>query len=99
MNQADGALYVAAQATSGIIYINRFLNGQWGSPVAASYPGLIYPDVNFGNGLDLRTGPQFSYAIGAASDEKGNDAIRFIYTRKGLAHFDNPRTEPDLNRM
>ena len=80
VNKGDGALYVAAQSGSSTVYINRYLNGQWGNPVAASNGGTIYPQINFKSGLSVRTGPQFSYDIGAASDENGSDAIRFLYT-------------------
>jgi hypothetical protein len=82
VNLPDGALYVAALASNGILYINRYLNGQWGAAVQATNPMVGYPEVNFEPGLSVRTGPQFSFAIGAASDEKGSDAIRFLYTRK-----------------
>lgn len=82
VNPADGALYVAAQRGDGTVFVNRYLNGQWGSPVAASDPGAaLYPDITFTSGLEVRTGPQFSFDIGAASDETGKDAIRFLHTR------------------
>jgi hypothetical protein len=80
VNHADGALYVAAQAGNSAVYINRFANGQWGAPVAASNPGVIYPSIAFKSGLAVRTGPQFSFDIGGASDESGSDAVRVMYT-------------------
>jgi hypothetical protein len=80
VNKGDGALYVAAQSGSGTVYINRYLNGNWGNPVAASNGGSIYPIIAFKSGLSVRTGPQFSFDIGAASDGDGSDAIRMLYT-------------------
>jgi hypothetical protein len=77
----SGDVYVAAQASNGAVYINRWANGQWGSPVQATQPGVIYPEVTFTNTLSLRTGPQFSFDIGAQSDG-GGDAIRFLVTVK-----------------
>lgn len=82
VNRPDGALYVVAQAANGVIFINRFRGGQWGAPVVASDPGVINPDVTFGSGLKLRTGPQYSFAIGASSDDNESDAIRLLYTRR-----------------
>ena len=82
INKADGSLYAAAQASNGVAFINRFNGSAWGKPVQATDVGLIYPNVDFGGGLSLRTGPQFSFDIGAASDENKSDAIRFLYTRQ-----------------
>lgn len=81
VNKGDGALYVAARGASGNVYINRYLNGQWGTPVVAASGVAGYPSIVFNSGLSVRTGPQFSFDIGAASDESGNDAIRFLFTR------------------
>lgn len=84
----DNALYVAARASNGAVYINRYLNGQWGNAIQATNSMSGYPCVAFETGacaatnkLKLRTGPQFDFDIGAASDAEGTDAIRFIYTR------------------
>ena len=74
-------IYVAAQASNGRIYINRWHNGGWGAPQAASEPGVLYPAIKFTSSLELRTGPQFSFDIGAAS-EGGGDAIRLMVTAK-----------------
>ena len=83
VNRSDGTLYVAAQAANGVIFINRYLGGQWGSPVVASDPAANQDEsINFGPGLFIRVGPQFSFAIGAASDDNFSDAIRFLYTRR-----------------
>ncbi len=93
----DGALYVAAQILSGgdigIVYINRYFNGAWGKAIPASNSSVVYPCVDFdadacksGNGLRVRTGPQFSFDIGAQSiSSEGatrDDAIRMLYTRR-----------------
>lgn len=82
VNRADGSLYAVAQASNGVAFINRFTGGAWGKAVQATDFGIINPTVTFDSALSLRTGPQFSFDIGAASDEKGSDAIRFLYTRK-----------------
>lgn len=85
----DGALYVAALASNGLVYVTRFLNGQWTAPTQASDPVPGYPCVGFEpdacvslTKLRLRTGPQFDFDIGAGSDDEGTDAIRFVYTRR-----------------
>jgi len=88
----DGWLYAATTviAQSGLlVFVNRYRNGQWGKPVQASEWAVGYPEVNLGttvqgNPLTIRTGPQFSFDIGAAS-EGGNDAVRFLYTRRDSA--------------
>jgi len=85
----DGSLYVAAQLVANnsyYIYMNRLVNGSWGNPVPVSDPSELYPAIDFGttvqgSELTLRSGPQFGYDVGAAS-EGGNDAIRILYTRK-----------------
>lgn len=85
----DGWLYVAAAIVtqSGyVVYVNRWRNGQWAQAVPVSNDMLPGSDVDLnstvdGSPLRIRFGPQFSYDIGAAS-EGGNDAIRFLYTRK-----------------
>lgn len=74
----SGALYVAAQRWDGVIFVNRFKNGAWGTPVAASLGAAVYPKITLSD-RDLRTGPQFSYDVGAESVH-ANDAVRFVYT-------------------
>jgi len=84
----DGWLYATTTvvAQNGyVVYINRYRNGQWAKAVQASEFTVGYPQVNLGStvqgsALKIRTGPQFSFDIGAAS-EGGNDAVRFLYTR------------------
>ena len=85
----DGSIYAAATiGVQGgyIVYMNRYRNGAWATPVQASEFMELYPSVNFnstvaGSPLSVRTGPQFSFDIGAAS-ELGNDEIRMLVTRK-----------------
>lgn len=87
---ASGALYVAGEATNHVVFLNRYANGQWGQPVQASDVGVTFPCIAFEPGgcdtgstkLHLRTGPQFSFDIGAASDDAGSDAIRLLHTRQ-----------------
>jgi hypothetical protein len=77
-----GALYVAAQAANGVIFLNRYKNGAWGTPVPASYPAAVYPQIKLSDRI-LRTGPQFSFDIGSPTrkeDEQQNDWIRVVYT-------------------
>jgi hypothetical protein len=77
------ALYVAAiraGGSTGNLYLNRYKSGAWGTPVAASDPVLIYPTINLSD-RTLRTGPQFAFDVGTAS-QNGNDRIRFLYTRR-----------------
>ena len=68
----------------GQIVINRYHNGAWGAPRIISNPSAINPDVTLSDRL-LRTGPQFSFDIGAATqrdnDQSGDDEIRMLYTR------------------
>ncbi|HET7871460.1 MAG TPA: hypothetical protein VFL42_03045, partial [Terriglobales bacterium] len=86
----DGSIYVATQIVGGngyYIYMNRWHNGAWGAPVPVSDASQAYPLIDFGttvqgSQLTLRTGPQFGYDLGAAS-EGGNDAMRMLYTRRG----------------
>jgi hypothetical protein len=74
-------VYVAAQASNGAVYINRWADGAWGQPRQASEPGVVYPEIVLSSTLSVRTGPQFSFDIGAASDG-GGDAIRVLVTRR-----------------
>jgi hypothetical protein len=104
----DGALYAAAQIVTGggyYIYMNRYLNGAWGTPALASdasevYPGMALGPTVQGAPLTLRTGPQFGYDIGAAS-EGGKDAVRMLYTRrddKGHLYLDASACTADLSQ-
>lgn len=82
-DSATSSLYVAAirgAGSSGNVYLNRYRNGAWGTPVAASNSVLIYPTLQLSDRL-LRTGPQFSFDVGTAS-QNGNDRIRLLYTRR-----------------
>ncbi len=88
----DGSLYAATTiAAQGglIVYLNRYRNGNWGTPVQASEYMVAYPLIDFGASvagapLTVRTGPQFSFDIGAASED-GHDAIRMLVTRRDSA--------------
>lgn len=80
----SGNLYVAAQRSDGYVLITRFHGGAWQAPVGASaLPAAIYPAIDLSD-RDLRTGPQFSFDIGAESldgdDNRGHDAVRLLYT-------------------
>ena len=75
----SGDLYVAAQQWDGTVLVTRFQNGAWAAPQAASFPAPVYPLIHLSDRL-LRTGPQFSFDVGAESIH-GNDALRFVYTR------------------
>lgn len=78
---ASGDLYVAAQRNNGFVLVNRFHNGAWGSPVnASSLAAPIFPKLDLSD-RKLRTGPQFSFDVGAVS-VLGNDGVRFVYTVK-----------------
>ena len=85
----DGSLYAAATiGTQGgfIVFMNRYRNGSWGQAVQASEFMELYPSINFnstvaGSPLTIRTGPQFSFDLGAPS-ELGNDEIRMLVTRR-----------------
>lgn len=84
----DGWLYAATTVVAQggyVVYVNRYRNGQWAKAVQASEFTVGYPQVNLGSTvqgspLKIRTGPQYSFDVGAAS-EGGNDAVRFLYTR------------------
>lgn len=88
----DGTLYAAAQilanAQTGAyyVYLSRYVNGLWQDPHGASNTTVVQPLVDFGTSvqgskLTVRTGPQFSFDVGAAS-EWGGDAVRLLYTRR-----------------
>src|SRR5262249_30190969 len=78
----DDTLYVAAQGSDWAVYMTRW-TGQWSPPVRVSNgPAELYPNTRFTTGTLLRTGPQFSFDIGAASTEDSRDAIRVMYTQR-----------------
>jgi hypothetical protein len=78
MDVYSGVLYVAAQRVDGVIFVNRYQGGGWGAPVPASFQAALYPSIKLSD-RDLRTGPQFSFDVGAESGH-ANDAVRFVYT-------------------
>ncbi len=91
----DNSLYAAAQVIGNdggtYVYLNRYINGAWRQPVPGSYDSVLYPGIDFGtttqgSELNIRTGPQFGYDIGSAS-EGGKDAVRMLYTRSANGHL------------
>jgi hypothetical protein len=85
----DGSLLVASQILmddgDAIVFANRYRDGRWAGAVQVSDPTVVRPTVDLGlevlgSPLIIRTGPQFSFDVGAAS-AGGNDAVRFLYTR------------------
>ena len=88
----DGTLYAGAQilvnAQTGAYYVHlaRYVNGHWQMPHGVGDTTVVYPSVDFGTSLQgsaltVRTGPQFSFDVGAASDW-GGDGVRVLYTRR-----------------
>ena len=78
---SDGALYLATLAIrQGVnqVLVNRFSNGQWGTPQAACDNVAFYPIIQLSDRA-LRTGPQFSFDVGAPSII-GNDEVRVVCT-------------------
>lgn len=74
-------LYAVAQAANGWVWINKYSGGSWGTPVHISQMAAqVYPTVKLSKG-DLRTGPQYSFDIGAPSDS-ADDPIRMLYTAR-----------------
>jgi len=72
-------LYVAALGLDdNKIYVNKFSSGSWGSPAVASLTTAGNPDITLSDRF-LRTAYQFSFDVGAPSDNGGDD-IRFAYT-------------------
>ena len=77
----DGTVYVAAQADDYAVYMTRWTGQAWLKPIRVSDgPVELYPVSTFVTGTIVRTGPQFSFDIGAASTGDGRDAIRVLYT-------------------
>lgn len=74
-----GNLYVMARDTSGTLLINRFVNGAWQQPRVAGMGAQRYPDVVLSD-RRVRTGPQFSFDVGAPFIDDGRDAVRVLYT-------------------
>ncbi|HEV7239193.1 MAG TPA: hypothetical protein VGQ36_08130 [Thermoanaerobaculia bacterium] len=79
-----GALGGEETGAYGQIIINRYHNGNWGTPRVFSNASAINPEVTLSD-RKLRTGPQFSFDVGAASidgnDQSMNNEIRMLYTR------------------
>jgi hypothetical protein len=88
VDPGSGDLYVAAQRSDGYVLMTRFHGGSWQAAVAASsLPAALYPEIDLSD-RSLRTGPQFSFDVGAESvdgdENPGHDAVRLLYTT-----FDN----------
>jgi hypothetical protein len=103
----DGTLFVMAiiKQTGSNTYIlaaSRFRNGAWQVPTfvmsfVAAYPEVPLGSTVLGSPLNVRTGPQFSFDIGASSADR-DDRIRFLATqynnrqwlfiRGGICDFD-----------
>jgi hypothetical protein len=83
VDPSSGDLYVAAQQWDGAIVVTRWHGGSWQPPMGASFPAALYPSIKLSD-RELRTGPQFSFDIGAESinseDQRGHDPVRFLYT-------------------
>ena len=75
----SGDLYAMARDNFGTLYINRFAGGQWQQPRVAGTGAQRYPNVALSD-RTLRTGPQFSFDIGAPFIDDGRDAVRVLYT-------------------
>ncbi len=76
----DGTLYAAVQDSSDDVVISRFANGNWGTPRAACNNVQDYPLITLSDRI-LRTGPQFSFDVGAPSII-GNDEVRVVCTTR-----------------
>jgi hypothetical protein len=83
----DGTLYAAVRSSSGDVVINRFVNGNWGTPQAACRNVEQYPSITLSD-RTLRTGPQFSFDVGSPTII-GNDEVRFVCTTR----------DPQTNRL
>jgi hypothetical protein len=101
---ADGSVYVAtailATLSNGqsapVVYLNRYVNGAWGTPqqaseaMVASFGSIPWIDLHsevLGSDLNVRMGPQFSFDVGSAS-AGGQDAVRLMVTRTDSSgHF------------
>jgi hypothetical protein len=91
---ADGSVYAAAPfaatlsngTTGPVVFLNRYVNGAWGAPqqasevMQASVPVIDLHSIVLGNELEVRMGPQFSFAVGSPS-AGGQDAVRLMVTR------------------
>jgi hypothetical protein len=110
---ADGSVYAAAPlaatlangTTGPVVYLNRYINGAWGTPqqaseiMQASVPIIDLKSAVLGNELEVRMGPQFSFAVGSAS-AGGQDAVRLMVTRvdpNGLFFIEGSACAADLS--
>ncbi len=86
INYCDPGALGKDTGTYGQVIINRYHNGSWGTPRVASNPSAIYPSITLSD-RSLRTGPQFSFDVGApsvdANQNARHDEIRMMVTRQG----------------
>jgi hypothetical protein len=109
----DGSVYVAAPlaatlangTTGPVVYLNRYINGAWDTPqqaseiMQASVPTIDLKSAVLGSELEVRMGPQFSFAVGSAS-AGGQDAVRLMVTRvdpNGLFFIEGSACAADLS--
>jgi hypothetical protein len=102
INPYDDALYVAAQGSDWAVYMSRWTDQAWSPPVRVSNGAVeLYPQMKFTTGTTLRTGPQFSFDIGAASTDDDRDAVRVMYTQRdektGRLFVTGSYGKPDLS--
>lgn len=110
---ADGSVYAAAPfaatlangSQGPVVFINRYINGAWGTPKQASEimqasVGIIdLKSTVLGNELEIRMAAQFSFAVGSAS-AGGQDAVRMMVTRvdpNGLFYIEGSACAADLS--
>ena len=85
VNLDNGELYVMAINTSGELLLARWNGNGWGATWRTGMYAQNYPCIGANGGscgasaTVLRTGPQFSFDIGAFG--KTNDHIRMMFTR------------------
>lgn len=87
---ADNKLILVAQDQYGALRLTRWNGSVWDSPIFMGTAAL-YPTVTLSSptdpSIDIRTGPQFSFDIGAPS-AAGGDAIRILYAYENW-HMNN----------
>jgi hypothetical protein len=89
----DGTLYVMTVVKNStndsapyILAANRYRNGAWETPrfiltFVEAFPTVDLNSSLLGAPLTVRTGPQFSFDLGAASAER-DDSVRFMVTQR-----------------
>ena len=112
----DGSVYAVSSffgvladgSHQPVVFINRFINGAWGTPQQASEPMvsnfLTVPTIDLhsmveGSELYFRFAPQFSFDVGSPSFG-GQDAVRIMVTRvnpSGLYYIEGSACAADLS--